>query len=419
MKMKKFISIKGIFILILCGIMLSVIPSTSASAAKMTNQKAWKILSKKIDDKYCRFAFYDIDNDKIDEMFVFGYSGEFTDGDDTEKTLTVYKVKNGKAKAIFRHSVQGDYFRPSLDMRLYYNGSYYMSVKYIHEGYGYVLNYKYNGKKFSQVSGIDMDLAEGTNVYTIGRKNVSKKKYDKYMKDKIAFETELEFDNGSPRATFSEYVRKLLKADYDHRCEMELFEEQPTGTSFVNIDDDWYDEMRVDTGKNSGYILYHYHGEEYERNNVYVGISRFNLDEQGDYVFDESDEEAYIRRMGYGDPYVGRWIDTDQNNFYIDVVKKGEKYVFDVQYYPNAFDLEQWIYSAEYWGHRDYEEYIYFECLEGGKHIVHSTDKATGEETENIRYTDGSATFVLEGDKLYWVDYSDDAGEDRFFEKAK
>ena len=55
----------------------------------MTNKKAQKILKKKIKNKFCKYMFADIDNDKIDEMFVLGFSGKFVDGDDKKKTLPI------------------------------------------------------------------------------------------------------------------------------------------------------------------------------------------------------------------------------------------------------------------------------------------------------------------------------------------
>ena len=94
MKNKLTAAMKVMLSLVLCLVMLfTALPETKAdAAAKMTNKKAQKILKKKIKNKFCRYAFVDVDKDKIDELIVLGFSGEFVDGDDKEKTLTVYKI---------------------------------------------------------------------------------------------------------------------------------------------------------------------------------------------------------------------------------------------------------------------------------------------------------------------------------------
>jgi hypothetical protein len=417
--MKKIISnvMKAVFTVILCGMIFSVLPETNVHA-KMTNKKAWNILLEKLYGKYTRNTFIDLDNDKIDELIVLGYSGEFVDGVDTEKTLTVYRVKGNKAKKIFNCSIEGDYFRPTLDFRLFYNDAYYMSVDYVHEGYGYTKTYKYTGKKFKQVSGVDMNLAEGEYTYYVGKKNVSQKKYDKYMKDIFASPVYPTVSDCDCDHTFNEYVEKMLKAEYDFRFENDLFEEQPTGTSFVDIDGDYFSELRVDTGKDSGYILYYYMGmEEYDRNNYYVGISRFTLDKKGGYVFDETDEENYLLRNSYGDPYTGRWVNTDKDNFYIDVVKRGDNYYFDVQCVVDEAELHEWKYTTGCAEYREGYEWTYFVCDEGGTYTIYSTDTKTGKEDKNVIYNDTNATFILDGDELEWHDYKDDVFEAYFEER--
>ena len=419
--MKKTIinTVKAMLFVFVCGLLFLVLPATNADA-KMTNKKAWNILLDKIYNKYTRCGLIDLDNDGIVELISLEYSGEFVDGADSKKTLNVYKVKGEKAKKVFSYSIEGDYFRPTLDFRLFYNkNTYYMTVDYIHEGYGFTKTYKYTGKKFKLVSSVDMDLAEGENTYHIGKKAVSEKKYNKYMKDIFAAPVDLYLivSDCVTQGTFYEYVEKQLMAEYEYRYENDLFEEQPTGTSYVDVDDDYCSELRVDTGKDSGYILYNYLGcEYYDQNNYYVGISHFTLDENGGYVFDELDEENYIYRRSFGDPYVGRYVNSENNQFYIDVVKKGDKYFFDVQYYPNAFELDEWTYETEMSGREGYEWLRYFDCESGGTYTKYSTDPETGKENMKIVYDDAYVLFILDGNSMEWHDSNEDIYEAYYYE---
>ena len=242
---KSFSSLAKVFLALLlcCGMLFSLMPAQNASAAKMTNKKAQKILKKKIKNKFCKYAFIDLDKDKIDEMIVLGFSGKFVDGDDAKKTLDVYKVSGTKAKSILSRSIEGDFYHPSLSFNLYYyNKTSYLTVNDCHEGYCDYTTYKFTGKKFEVVASVDDWASEGEQFYYIGGE-VSKEEYDKFMKNILANEVNVELKSCTTKVT-NKYLRKMMKAEFDYRCSHELYDKNAK-TEYKDMDDNGIDELVV------------------------------------------------------------------------------------------------------------------------------------------------------------------------------
>ncbi len=258
MKNKLMAAMKVMLSLVLCLVMLfTALPETKAdAAAKMTNKKAQKILKKKIKNKFCRYAFVDVDKDKIDELIVLGFSGEFVDGDDKEKTLTVYKISGKKAKTYLSYSIDGDYFHPTLTFNLYYaNGNSYIKVNYEHEGFAYYTLFMLGSKKYKPVAGVDDFIAENEQYYSIGTSECSKEEYDAYVKD--IFKGELKYKLKSPSTKIAnEYLSKLLNAEYERLCKIEVFDEDIVSPLYSDEDGDGIDELIVRKGPQSGAVLY-------------------------------------------------------------------------------------------------------------------------------------------------------------------
>lgn len=258
MKNKLTAAMKVMLSLVLCLVMLfTALPETKAdAAAKMTNKKAQKILKKKIKNKFCRYAFVDVDKDKIDELIVLGFSGEFVDGDDKEKTLTVYKISGKKAKTYLSYSIDGDYYHPTLTFNLYYaNGNSYIKVNYEHEGFAYYTLFMLGSKKYKPVAGVDDFIAENEQYYSIGTSECSKEEYDEYVKD--IFKGELKYKLKSPSTKIAnEYLSKLLNAEYERLCKIEVFDEDIVSPLYSDEDGDGIDELIVRKGPQSGAVLY-------------------------------------------------------------------------------------------------------------------------------------------------------------------
>ncbi len=262
MKNKLMAAMKVMLSLVLCLVMLfTALPETKAdAAAKMTNKKAQKILKKKIKNKFCRYAFVDVDKDKIDELIVLGFSGEFVDGDDKEKTLTVYKISGKKAKTYLSYSIDGDYFHPTLTFNLYYaNGNSYIKVNYEHEGFAHYYIYMLGSKYYKLVAGYDDAIAENEQSYYIRTEDCSEEEYNEFVKD--IFKGELKYKLKSPSTEIvNEYLNKKLYAEFEHLCKYDYFGEDfdPDTVSPVydDLDGDGIDELIVRQGPQNGVVIY-------------------------------------------------------------------------------------------------------------------------------------------------------------------
>ncbi|MBO4415469.1 MAG: hypothetical protein J5824_05745 [Lachnospiraceae bacterium] len=228
-----------------CAMFFSLVPATPASAAKMTNKKAQKILKKKIKKTFCKYAFVDIDEDKIDEMIVLSFNGKFTEsGDDEIKSLTVYKVSGKKAKSVLNYSINGDPYFPTLSFALFYNDASYITVTEEHEGYAHYVTYQFTSGKYKEVSRIIEYIAETEVEYYIGKKEVSEEKYLDFMKDIVENEVELTYQSCSAKIT-NDYLHKMLTAYFEHTYDVEEIPIEHTSPIFRDWNEDGIDEELV------------------------------------------------------------------------------------------------------------------------------------------------------------------------------
>ena len=399
--------LKAFLALVLCfGMLITLMPATPASAAKMTNKKAQKILKKKIKNKFCKYTFVDLDKDKIDEMIVFTYSGKFVENcDASKKTVTVYKVSGKKAKAVLTDSLEGDFYQPEFHLDLYYyNKKSYITVHEIHEGYAFHSTYVFEGGKYKSYAGKEEEISEEDTVYYVdGIKNCTKADYVKATEKIFANELSCEM-NLSAAKTTNKYLKKLFKAKYDYWVEQDGIAEG-SKYSFSDFDGDGLLEMFVETGKKSGYILFATGKNELSSAFGASSLS-YTLDADGDYVWGWGAFQ-YDQENGTALQYTGRWI--AENNFYIDVTREGEKYVFHVKYYPNAFDSEEWIYFTDYLGESE-DLMASFSCLDGGTYTSVFTDRTTGEENVDVKEVGGAEFYRNYGEGFIWLDLDDPAG---------
>ncbi|MCR5324932.1 MAG: hypothetical protein K6E85_16870 [Lachnospiraceae bacterium] len=407
MKQRLSKALKVILALALCaGMLFTMLPAQQAEAAKMTNKKAQKILKKKIKNKFCKYAFVDIDGDKIDEMIVLGYSGKFTGGDDSKKSVTVYKVSGKKAKSVFSHSVKGDYFKPSLAVNLYDDdGDLYIGVIYIHEGYGYSATYKYNGKNFVEIARVDSYYAEGEDAYHFGKNDCTQEEYNEYIADILAAKLDVEFTNPSTKIT-NNYIKKLLNANYEHRKSIGFYDGYDVNTYYEDYDEDGVDELYVQMSDEAGEMLYYYPGlDYYDYNTYYVDTVEYKITKNG-IDYDDSDYERYtIRWCEANGDIEGKYSLT--NMIYIEVDDDGDEVEFEVTVNYNSYEYDIWEYTAEYAGKDDEGRKIYI-CKENGKRTIYVEDKDSGEEECRVDYKNGSAEFIYDHGSFYWHDLNDE-----------
>ena len=221
------------------GVLFLVAPAEAQAASKMTNKSAQKILKKKIKNKFCRYAFVDIDNDKIDEMIVLGYSGKFVDGDDKKKSLTVYKVVGKKAKSVLSYSREGDFFHPTLSFNLFYDGSdCYITINDEHEGYATYKTYVWGADSFNEIAMISADLATPEEEYRFrnkgGLKVCTEEEYLEYMKDILAGEVEVTLNSSSTKVS-NKYLKKMLKAEFSYRCKLGIYNKKTAKTEYMDV----------------------------------------------------------------------------------------------------------------------------------------------------------------------------------------
>ena len=407
MRARRNTILKAFLALVLClGMLIAVVPAAPASAAKMTNKKAQKILKKKIKNKFCKYTFVDLDKDKIDEMIVFGYSGKFVDGDDSEKTITVYKISGKKAKAVLSDSLKGDFYSPEFSFNAYYyDKKSYLTVHEVHEGYSFHTTYVYKNGKYTSYAGTSEEISEEDTVYNVEDKVVTKAEFnnamEKIFKNELSYEMKL-----CDTKTANKYIKNMLKDRYDRLAQQDAFAEGAK-YKYEDFDNDGLFEMIVETGKDSGIILFP--SGKTSASSAF-GASRidYTLDADGDYVWGWN-SRYYDMENGTALYYTGRWIAENENNFYIDVVREGDRYVFHIQYYPNAFDSEEWIYFTDYLGESE-DLMVTFSCLDGGTHTSSITDRTTGEVKDNFEYVGGSEFYISYGEGMTWLDLDNPLG---------
>ena len=257
--LNKLAKVLTVFALALLAL-VSVTGADGVSAAsKMTNAKAQKLLKKEIKNKFCRYTFADVDGDGISEMFVLGYSTKFVDGDAKEKTLTVYKIEDGKVKSIFTDGIDGDFYHPSLTFNLYYDGECYITVNYEHEGFAYYTTYMYGADSFNEIAFIEVDIAGNEYTYYIRNKGgmmpCTEKKYKKFMKNILVGEVQVELLTPSVKVA-NKYFKKLLKAEFNFRCKHGVFDKNTVRLVYSDENGDGIDELIVNENAISGVVLY-------------------------------------------------------------------------------------------------------------------------------------------------------------------
>ncbi len=256
--MKRNTIVKVVLSLVLClGMLFTAIPNTRVSAAaKITNKEARKILKKKIKNKFCKYVFVDVDKDKIDELIVLGFSDKFTDGDSSEKTLTVYKVKGKKAKEYLSYSIDGDLFHPVLSFDLYYSdGESYITVVQGHEGYFFETTYQLGAKYYKQVARFE-DYVSGDEQYYYRRtEECTEKEYNAFIKSISGGRISYKLKSPTKKVA-NKYLKKMLMAEFEYQCKLEVFDKDVVSTVFSDEDGDGIDELIVRQGPLGGVILY-------------------------------------------------------------------------------------------------------------------------------------------------------------------
>ena len=260
MEKSKHFLVKMIFaFLLVLGAAIFTLPSADVMAAKMTNKKAQTLLKKKIKNKVCRYAFVDLDNDKIEELIVLSYSGKFVDGDDKKKTLNVYKVVGKKVKSIFDYSIDGDFYHPSLTFAVYRDemGDSYLVLDHEHEGYRYFITYYWNGDYFAEMARVEE--SDGEAEYRVRLKHCEEDEYFAFMKELLVEDAGLDIKTCSTKVA-NKYLKKMMKAEFDYLAKFNCFDEFEGDYSIVydDLDGDGIVEMLVRFGAQGGVVFYNY-----------------------------------------------------------------------------------------------------------------------------------------------------------------
>lgn len=266
---------------------------TYAKSVKSQNKQAKKVLEKKVKNKFCRYGFVDLDGDGITEMLVYEYSGKFVDGCDKEKSVSIYKVINGKCKQIFTDSIDGDFYHPEISCDIYRTDNTYALVTNSHEGYIIQTVYQYTDNGFVEVAYIEEDMAY-YGSYRIGGEDAPMIDYDgKYarpdfesmLESNEPFKVDIEFKNCKTK-TANKYLKKMLKAEYNFLCKREVFDKDTTSTVYEDLDGDGIDEMIVRKGPKNGVVLYADAPSYVYSHDYSIGKREYTIDDNGNIIFD-------------------------------------------------------------------------------------------------------------------------------------
>ena len=396
-----------IALVLMLGVLSFTAPSTQAQAAKMTNKKAQKILKKKIKNKFCKYAFVDLDQDKISEMIVLGYSGKFVNGDDKKKTVSVYKVVNKKAKVVFNYSIEGDLFHPTLTFEVFRDksGESYLKINHEHEGYIYNTTYYWNGTDFVEMGRKEDYVADNEIIYRVRTKTCTEKEYNDFMKDILVKQVKLDIKSCTVKVA-NKYLQKQLTAEFNYLCKINVYAKDDYNCVFDDIDGDGIDELIARRGPLGGIVLYAVPNTldldySIERSAYKLVDGRVvYTDEQDDSYDDDSSNDE-------GDQYIGDWYHAD--GLHVVISKEDTGYFVRVTHEPNGISMDEWLYyDTEYQGINDNGMAV-FSCPAGGTYVIHNIDRMTGEESENLMYDgEGKAMFFIEDDVLYWHDLNDE-----------
>ncbi|MBP5160092.1 MAG: hypothetical protein ILP10_07305 [Lachnospiraceae bacterium] len=244
--------------LILClGVVFSIAPNRQVNAAtRITNKEARNILKKKVKNKFCKYAFIDVDKDNIDELIVLDFNKKFRDGDAKEKYITVYKMFGKKAKPVLDLSMNGDLFHPSFSFDVYYSdGESYITVVWSHEGYAYYWTYMLGSKQYKQVARLEDFVSGDEQYYYRGTEEASKEDYEEFMNSIAPGKIDYKLKSPSVKVA-NKYLRKMLKAEFNYQCKCGIFDKNVVSPIYSDEDGDGIDELIVREGPLGGKILY-------------------------------------------------------------------------------------------------------------------------------------------------------------------
>ena len=381
---------------------------TYAKSAKSQNKQAKKVLEKKVKNKFCSYGFIDIDGDGITEMVVREYSGKFVDGCDKKKSVSVYKVVNGKCKQIFTDSFDGDFFHPEIGCEFYSADSTYMLVYKSHEGYSIQTLYQYTTAGFVEVAYLTEDMA-GCGTYRLGGEgnpyvdfyDFDGPDFEAMLKSYEPFKVNVEY-NSCKTKTANKYLKKMLKAEYKYLCKIKVLDKSTTSAVYDDLDGDGIDEMIVRKGPKGGVVLYAYI-PEYSHDYL-VSNTEYVIDDNGNVIFEVYDYLDYEDEVSaVGDSYVGVW-QSDRCSLIID--KEGDGYTFDILWGSSASETTEWFYYTIFEG--ETENGAMFSSDPHGRKFEYTTDDETGETISATVYENGEADFIIYDGVLTWIDYMDD-----------
>jgi len=128
-------------------------------------------------------------------------------------------------------------------------------------------------------------------------------------------------------------------------------------------------------------------------------------------VTDSKDtEESDINEYYLLDDFVGKWVDTYSQRCYAEIYKDNGEYVIEIRWANSA--------SEEcYWYFRAYPEEGSLCYTEGECWLLTYMDN--GDIMKDQIYGAGEGFFILSENKMYWMDYQENAGDNLEFEKMK
>ena len=190
----------------------------SAKSVKSQNKQAKKLLYQQVKNKYTRYGYVDIDKDGISELVAKEYSGKFVDGCDKLKSVSIYKVIDGKVQQIFTDSIKGDFYHPSIDCEIYFADTVYVIVKKNHEGYFNQIVYRYAGAEtgFTEIASVMEDMA-GYGSYVINGveteyEDFDRKAYDSIVVSYAPYKITFELKDCKVKVA-NKYLKKMLKSE--------------------------------------------------------------------------------------------------------------------------------------------------------------------------------------------------------------
>ena len=216
MRKKLLARILLVFALIL-SILVCTIPEDSAHAAKVTNKKVQKVLKKNLKNKFCKYAFLDLDKDGLDELISYQYEGPYCLSKEEEHYtiyIEIFKYSGGKSKVIFSNEYLMFNNNYDISFNLYYKDNCYMNITYQEEGYAGDCEYYMLSKGTFQ--GFCFKTAESDDEYSYYLSDwtpTTEKKFNKTLKKFPGDDSKLEIKlKLSDKKTAKKFVKEYLTA---------------------------------------------------------------------------------------------------------------------------------------------------------------------------------------------------------------